>query len=103
MLRTTGIQSYRIVSSTVYITPPWADFPWSISRHSLNSVDAKKRLTLEASSRQELSKDVSFVVGTRLVLSSNGAWTNASGGEGDIHRICRTWYRAIALFCQNIL
>ena len=56
--------------TTVYITPPpGGDFPWSISPQ-LECCRPPKRWALEAS-RRDLSEDVSFGMGTLLVVEQS--------------------------------
>ena len=53
---------------TVCVTPSWADFPCSISPQLEYSATGAKNGSALKASRRELSEDVSFAIGTLLVV-----------------------------------
>ena len=61
--------------ATVYTTPPWAELQWSISPQ-FGKVPVPNRSALEES-RRELSGDVLFGIGTRLVVEQSTPWKTA--------------------------
>ena len=73
-----------IVYDRVYhATPPPAPIFHCLYLHSSNSAGAKKESAVETSRRAELSGDVSFGVGTLLVVEQTSLETPPQGGVID--------------------
>ena len=68
------LKAFMYPYTTVCVTPSWADFSWSIDIAMVGIVTVPKMSALETStSRRELSGDVTFDIGTLLVVEQSSS------------------------------